>query len=52
MLPMRQKNKFIFIYFLNFLIKLPHDYQPFNITYEEITDKLELGHGRFGIVYK
>jgi len=47
-----KKNKFIFIYFLNFSIKLPHDYQPFNITYEEITDKLEIGHGRFGIVYK
>jgi kinase suppressor of Ras 2 len=37
---------------LNQSSTLPHDYQPFNITYDEITDKLEIGHGRFGIVYK
>ena len=28
------------------------DFQQINITYEEITEKNEIGRGRFGIVYK
>lgn len=28
------------------------DLQQFNISYEEITDKVEIGRGRFGIVYR
>lgn len=32
--------------------KALHDYQQFNISYEEITDKEMIGRGRFGVVYK
>ncbi len=39
---------FIFVGFFKF----SHDFKQFNITYEEITDKVEIGRGRFGCVYK
>ena len=50
-------NKNIFSFFKTFLFILfnyqfQQDLKQFNITYEEITDKVEIGRGRFGTVYK
>ena len=36
----------------SFIMKLSHEFHQFNITYEEITDKVEIGRGRFGVVYR
>ena len=48
--------KFYFFYYYYYLFvinnKALHDYQQFNISYEEITDKEMIGRGRFGVVYK
>lgn len=33
-------------------VNYAQDFQQFNIAYEEITDKQEIGKGRFGVVYQ
>ena len=44
------QNFSVYLFVIN--NKALHDYQQFNISYEEITDKEMIGRGRFGVVYK